>query len=141
MAITPEMFISGSALLALGSMVLAFILLLVVGLYVYFALVWMTVAKKLKYDKAWLAWIPIVQLVLFPILAKKKESAWPWVFIFLVPIVNAVFLIIWTWVIFERRKYPGWLALVPLVGIIPFVGLFAGIANLIIWGLVAWSDR
>jgi len=127
---------------ALSAFFAAFLIaaiIIAIALYVYFALVLSTLAKKLKHgDIAWLAWIPIANLALFPILADKE---WPWVFIFLVPIVNIVFMIIWTWAIFEKRKYPGWLALIPLVSFIPIIGWLAGIANLVILGLVAWADR
>lgn len=141
MAITPEMLFGAGALMALGGIVIGLILVTLLVFYVYFALVMMTIAGKLKYDKGWLAWIPLVQFVLFPILAKKKQRAWPWVFILLIPIVNIVFIIMWSWKIFERRKYPGPLALVCLAGVIPFIGWIAGIANAVIWGLVAWYDR
>jgi hypothetical protein len=114
-------------------------ILAMIALYVYWAFVLMTIAKKLKRkDLAWLAWIPIANLALFPILAKKH---WAWVFIFLVPIANAVFFFIWSWNIFEQRNYPGWLCLIALAGIIPYLGWAASIANLVIWGLVAWKDR
>ena len=109
-----------------------------IAVYVYSALAWMTIAKKLKYDKGWLAWIPIASFFLLPILAKKK---WTWGFIFLVPIVNIVFMIIWTWDIYEQRKYPGWLSLLPILGIIPIINWLAGIAQLVVIGLVAWSDK
>jgi len=114
------------------------ILLIAVAVYVYTAFVWMTIAKKLKYDKPWLAWIPVANFFLFPILAKKN---WVWGFILLVPIVNMVFLIIWTWNIYEQRKYPGWLSLAPIISIIPAIGFLGAIAQFVIWGLVAWSDR
>lgn len=130
-----------AAAFALLGTFLIFLLLVFVGLYVYFAWAFMTIARKLKYKKAWLAWIPLAQFALFPILAKKKESAWPWVFILLVPFANFVFMIIWTWKIYEYRKYPGALALISLASFIPFLGFFAGIANLVVWGLVAWHDR
>ena len=113
------------------------IFIVAIGFYIYHALVLMTIAKKLKYKNAWIAWIPIVQLALYPILAKKE---WPWVFMFLVPIANLVFAIMWTWKIFERRKYPGWLSLVFLLGIIPGLNVLAGIAYIVIFGLVAWKD-
>ncbi len=119
-----------------GMVVLAVILS--IALYVYYAFVWMTIAKKLKYKKAWLAWIPVANLFLIPILAKKD---WVWGFMFLVPIANVVFFFIWTWNIFETRKYPGWLALVPLLGIIPMFGAIASVAYLVILGLVAWKDN
>ncbi len=108
-----------------------------IALYVYYAWAWMTIAKKLKYEKAWLAWIPIANLFLIPILAEKD---WPWGFIFIVPIANIVFYIMWTWKIFEKRKYPGWLSLVILLSFIPMLSAIAGIANLVIVGLVAWKD-
>ncbi|MBT3814805.1 hypothetical protein HOE37_03610 [Candidatus Woesearchaeota archaeon] len=116
-------------------------LLLFAAIYVYLAFVWMTIAKKLDYDKGWLAWIPLAQFALLPILAKKRENAWPWVFIILVPIVGGVFAIMWNWQIFERRNYPGWLSLIPILAIIPVVGYVATLANLVILGLVAWMDR
>ena len=59
---------------ALGAAMLVWALIIGIALYVYYAFALMTIARKLKYDKGWLAWIPIVQLVLFPILAKKKQS-------------------------------------------------------------------
>jgi len=111
--------------------------LIVIGLYVYTALAFMTIAKKLRYDKPWLAWIPVANLFLIPILAKKN---WAWGFIFLVPIANIVFFFIWMWNIYEQRKYPGWLSLVPLLSFIPFIGIFVSLANLIILGFVAWKD-
>jgi len=109
-----------------------------IALYVYYALVWMTIAKKLKYKKPWLAWIPVANFFLIPILAKKD---WVWGFMFFVPIAGAVFFFIWTWNIYEQRKYPGWLCLAPVLGFIPVVGFLGGIAQLVIMGLVAWMDR
>lgn len=126
---------------AMAGAMIGFGLLLFAGVYIYMAFAWMTIAKKLNYDKGWLAWIPLVQFALLPILAKKRENAWPWVFILLVPIVGMVFIIMWTWQIFELRNYPGWLALIPLLGFIPVLGWLATLANFIIVGLVAWKDR
>jgi len=117
---------------------IVFIVLLSIALYVYYAFVWMTIARKLKYKYPWLAWIPIANFFLVPILAKKD---WTWGFMFLVPIANIVFFFIWTWNIFEQRKYPGWLALIPLAGFIPVVGGLAGLAYLVILGFVAWKDK
>ncbi|RMF55100.1 hypothetical protein D6745_03185 [Candidatus Woesearchaeota archaeon] len=108
------------------------------ALYIYTAFAWMAIAKKLKYAKPWLAWIPIANLFLLPILAKKH---WAWGFIFIVPIVNIIFFMIWTWNIYEQRKYPGWLALVPILAFVPSISWLVSLANLVILGLVAWADR
>jgi len=125
-----------SSILALLAAMAVIAIIVAIALYVYTAFVWMTIAKKLKYKKSWLAWIPIANMFLIPILAKKD---WTWGFIFLVPIVNVVFVFIWTWNIFEQRKFPGWLSLIPLLTVIPYVGGLAAIAYLAVLGIVAWS--
>jgi hypothetical protein len=119
------------ALLALG-------VVLTIAVWVYFGFVLQTIAKKLKYKKDWLAWVPVARWALIPILAKKH---WAHVFWFLLPIVNIVLLVVWMWKIYERRKYPGALALIFIAHAIPFVSWAAWIANLIVLGLVAWRDK
>jgi hypothetical protein len=132
--LTAGMF-GGLAGLFAGLFVVA--LIVSIALYVYIALAWQTIGRKLGYENSWIAWIPIVQLALIPILAEKE---WPWVFILLVPIVNLVFIIIWTWKIFERRNYPGWLSLLPILSIIPLLNIIVSIGYLVLIGLVAWKD-
>ena len=114
--------------------VLAFILC--AGLYVYWALAWSTILKKLKYKKSWLAWVPIAQIA--PIL-EVGGFHWAWIFLILIPILGwialFVLIIIATWRIFEKRKYPGWLS---LSMIIPKIG---GILYLITIGFVAWKNK
>lgn len=138
-----NIFYPGTSLVGMvGAFWEMFLVLMVIGCivaYVYFALVLSTIAKKLKHKEiAWLAWVPIAQAFLIPILAKK---GWYWGFMFLVPIAGIVFWVIWTWNIFEQRKYPGWLSLVGLLGFIPMVGWLAMVANAVVWGLVAWRDQ
>jgi len=118
-----------------GFFALAFVLGL--AFYAYWAWAMMTIAKKLGYKNPWLAWIPVANLFLIPILAEKK---WPWGFLFFVPIVNFVFMIIWMWKVYERRRYPGALSLIWLGSLVPFLNMLAWIANLIVIGLVAWND-
>jgi hypothetical protein len=103
-----------------------------VAIYVYVAMAWSTIARKMKYGKHWLAWIPLANLFLIPILAKKR---WEWGFIFLVPLVNLAFFIIWTWKIFEMRKFPGWFSLSVLI---PKAG---SILYLVAIGFVAWYRK
>jgi len=121
-----------------GAVMMFFILIFGVALYIYYGFAFSTIAKKLKYKQDWLAWIPIANLFLLPILAKKQ---WQWGFLLFVPIANIVFAIIWLWAIYERRKYPGWLSLIPIAMIIPMIGWLAGIAQLIVIGFVAWKDQ
>ena len=133
-----EDFMLGGIFGVLFATLLVLAILIIIGLYVYMALAFSTIAKKLKYKNPWLAWIPLAQLALIPILAKKK---WTWVFMFLVPIANFVFFIIWMWKIYERRKYPGALSLIYIGQVIPLVHLAASIANLVILGIVAWNNK
>jgi hypothetical protein len=123
----------------------AFLLLsiiIAIASYVYFALVWFTIAKKLGYKNPWLAWIPVANLAM---ILQLGGFHWAWIFLLLIPILGwiAVFvlMIISTWRIFEKRKYPGWLSLAPLLSINPFIGGIAGIAFLVILGIVAWVDK
>ena len=127
-----------AGLLGLIAAFLVLALILMVALYVYVALALSTIAKKLKYNQPWLAWIPVANLFLLPILAKKH---WAWGFIFLVPIINIVFAIIWTWKIYERRGYPGALSLIIIATCIPVLGFLAIIASLIVLGIVAWNKK
>tara|TARA_Y100000310_G_scaffold338638_2_gene428835 strand:+ start:411 stop:845 length:435 start_codon:yes stop_codon:yes gene_type:complete len=111
-------------------------LLFIAAFYVYTALAWMTIARKLKHKRPWLAWIPIVNISLILQLGKFH---WAWVFLILIPVAGwiALFIlsIIATWRIFEKRKYPGWFSLAPLV---PKIG---GLLYLIAIGFVAWADK
>ena len=121
----------GGFLMALGIFIIGLILL---ALYIYSSLAWYTIAKKLKYVNGWLAWIPIINLVL---VLQLGGFGWAWIFLLLIPILGwiALFIlvIIATWRIFEKRKYPGWFS---LAMIIPKVG---GILYLIAIGFVAWG--
>ena len=125
--------IIGGAILALG---LAVAIVIVLALYIYFAMAWMTIANKLKYKRAWLAWIPIANVAM---ILQLGGFNWLWIFLILIPILGwialAVLAIIATWRIFEKRNYPGWFS---LSMIIPEVG---GILYMIAIGFVAWSDR
>jgi len=128
----------GGALGALFGALLVLGIIIVIAVWVYMGFVLQTLSKKLRYKKDWLAWIPVARWALIPILTKKH---WANVFWFILPIVNVILLIIWTWKIYERRKYPGALSLIFIGHAIPFIGWLAGIANLIVLGIVAWKDK
>jgi hypothetical protein len=122
-----------SALIGIGILIL---LLIFLAFYIYFAMAWMTIAKKLKYKKAWLAWIPFANISM---ILRLGGFHWAWVFLILIPYLGwlalTVLCIIATWRIFEKRNYPGWFS---LSMIIPQVGF---ILYLIAIGFVAWKDK
>lgn len=92
--------------------------LLLIVLYVYFALCLQLIAKKTSTPNAWLAWIPIANIFLFLQVAQKP--LW-WFILILIPIVNIVIGIILWMKVAERRSKPSWLGIlviVPIVGII-----------------------
>lgn len=119
--------------LALG---IVFILFFLIGIYVYYSLAWHTTAKKLKYRYPWIAWVPILNLIL---ILQIGGFYWAWIFLILIPIFGwlALFIIIIvaTWRIFEKRRYPGWFSLAP---IIPQIG---GVLYLISIGFLAWGQK
>ena len=110
--------------------------ILFIAIYVYFAMAWMTIAQKLKYKKAWLAWIPFANVSM---ILQLGGFHWAFVFLFLIPvfgwIVLFVLMIIATWRILEKRKYPGWFSLSMIV---PRVG---GILYAIVIGFAAWGKN
>lgn len=129
----------------IAAMFAAFMLIAVVVsiiVYIYSSLVLFTIGKKLGYKHSWLAWIPIANLAM---ILQLGNFHWALVFLLLVPILGtiavAVLLIISLWRIYEKRKYSGWLSLVPLLSVIPVVGFLAGIAHLVIMGVVAWKNK
>jgi len=111
-------------------------LIIMAMFYVYNALAWYTIGKKLKYKYSWLAWIPIAK---WAMVLQMGGFHWAWVFLFLIPLLGwiplFVLLIIATWKIYDKRKYPGWFSLAILI---PELG---GLLYIIIIGFVAWKDR
>ena len=108
-----------------GFIVICFLLTLV--MYVYMALALQTIANKTNTENAWLAWIPIVNIILMLNVAKKP--IW-WFILFLIPLVNIVVAILVWMGVAEARNKPGWwgvLLIIPVIGII-------------VPGYLAWSD-
>ncbi len=111
---------------ALGAFALVFV---VIGLaaYVYMALALSTIAKKTNTENPWMAWIPIINIILMLNIAKKP--LW-WIVLCLVPFLNIVIFIILWMGIAEARNKPNWWGILIIV---PFVGL-------IVPGYLAWAD-
>lgn len=86
-------------------------------MYVIIAFFLMKIAKKAGRTDGWMAWIPILNIVLMIQIAGK---AWWWIFLFLIPLVNIV-LAFYIWIeIAKKMGKPGWygvLMIVPLVNI------------------------
>lgn len=128
-------FLGGMVTAGFFALAVALIVIFSIVVYIYTSLAWYTIGRKLKYKKAWLAWIPIAN---FAMILEMGGFHWAWVFLILIPILGwialGVLLIIACWKIFEKRNYPGWFCLVSLI---PEVG---GILAMIIIGFVAWKD-
>jgi hypothetical protein len=97
------------------------------AIYIYIAYSVMVIANKTDTPNGWLAWIPIVNLYLMCKIGGKP--GW-WLILFLVPLVNIIFLILVWMAISEARGKAGWLG---ILMIIPFL-------NLILPGYLAFSD-
>jgi hypothetical protein len=124
-----------------GAMI-AFVVILIIGLWIYTSFAYMEIAKKLKYKYPGLAWVPFARGAM---ILQLGGFNWALIFLLLVPVLGwiavAILYYISKWRIFEKRKYSGWLALIPLAGMIPFLSIFAEVAFLIALGFVAWQDK
>lgn len=117
----------GAAGLAALAGMMMFFLIFALAMYIYTSLALQTIAKKTNTENAWMAWIPIINILLMLNIAKKP--LW-WIILCLIPLVNIVILIIVWMGIAEARNKPNWwgiLMIVPLV-------------NLIVPGYLAWAD-
>jgi len=143
MAIDPNT-VGGAALgsgITAGLIALGFIALLIfIGVYIYFALAGVAVAKKMKHQRPWLAWIPFANISLW---LQMGGFHWAWVFLMLIPILGwiaiLVLIIIAHWRVYEILKFPGWLSLAILLDI--FATGLGVIAHGVIIGIVAWSKN
>lgn len=136
-----ESMMLGGILAALAGMIFVAIIVGVV-VYIYSALALQTIGKKLKHKHPWLAWIPIASNAM---VLQMGGFHWAWIFLLLIPYAGwlaiGILTIISFWRIFEKRKYAGAWSLLIIGTAIPFVGIFFGIAHLVILGLVAWQKN
>lgn len=95
--------------------------------YVYHSLALQTIAEKTNTENPWLAWIPIINIILMLNIARKP--IW-WIILFLIPLVNIVIIIIVWMAIAEARNKPNWWGIL----------LIVPVANIIVPGYLAWSD-
>ncbi len=113
--------------IAAASGLFGVVLLLGAAAYIYSALAVQTIAQKTNTENPWMAWIPIVNIILLLNIAKKP--IW-WILLMFIPLVNVVVAIMVWMAVAEARNKPSWwgiLLIVPLVGVI-------------VPGYLAWSD-
>ncbi len=104
-------------ILAILAGIFLFMSFILLALHIYLAISLMKIAKKSNTSNAWLAWIPILNVILMLQIAKKP--LW-WFFLFLVPIVNIIFsVLVWIEIAKAVGKPEWWGILI----IIPFVGI------------------
>jgi hypothetical protein len=94
----------------------AFLLVLV---YVFFAYCLSLIAKKTEQtERAWWAWIPIMQVLL---ILRSAKLEWWWIFLFLIPFVNiAVAIYVWVRIAKALGKHAIWGVLM----VVPAIDLF-----------------
>jgi hypothetical protein len=112
---------------AMAGGMLVFVLLIGLAAYIYIALAVQTIAQKTNTENPWMAWIPVVNLVLLLNIAKKPN--W-WIVLFLIPLANIVIAVIVWMGVAEARNKPNWWGILMIVPV----------ANLIVPGYLAWSD-
>ncbi len=110
----------------LGGFLVVLVVFLVAA-YVYSALALQTIARKTNTENPWLAWIPVANLVLMVMIAKKP--IW-WFLLCLVPLVNIVMLVLIWMGIAEARGKPNWWGILTIVPVV----------NIIVPGYLAWAD-
>jgi len=118
---------SGAAGAMVAGAVFLVMFVIFVVFYIYMALALQTIAKKTNTENAWLAWIPIANIVLMLNIGKKP--VW-WIILFFIPLVNLVMVILTFMAIAEARKKPNWWGILMIVPVV----------NLIVPGYLAWSD-
>ena len=116
---------AGTALAVFGG-ILLFILFFVIIIYVYTAICVMKMAKKTGTENAWMAWIPILNLILLIQIARKP--IW-WIIFFFIPILNIIFAILVWMAVAKALGKPEWLGILMIVPV----------ANFIILGYLAFS--
>lgn len=115
---------AGMMAFAFGMMI--FMLILVLAIYIFYAVCLMKIAKKTGTPNGWFAWIPILNVVLMLQIAKKP--IW-FLILFLVPLANIIIMILVWMAIAKELKKPDWLGVLMIVPI----------ANLIVPAYLAFS--
>ncbi len=113
--------------IGLGIVGLLIPLVILLGVYIYFAFCFQVIARKTNTENGWLAWIPIANIYLMCQIAGKP--AW-WLILFFIPLVNIIVSILIFMGIAEARNKPSWIGILMIVPVI----------NILIPGYLAFSD-
>ena len=120
--------VASSAGTAVFGVLMLFFLVFGLIMYIYFSLSLMKIAQKLNVENAWLAWIPLLNLIVFFQAAGKP--VW-WILLMFVPFVNLIIMIISWMAIAKNLGKPEWLGILMIVPI----------ANIILPGYLAFSKK
>lgn len=91
---------------AAGGIVALVMLGITAVFYIYFAIAFQTMAKKTNTPNGWMAWLPLLNVILMVKIAQKP--AWWAALILLVPFVNLIMTIIVMMEISKRLGKPDW---------------------------------
>ncbi|HLC78710.1 MAG TPA: hypothetical protein VJH92_06310 [Candidatus Nanoarchaeia archaeon] len=132
---------------AIGALTLLFIMLL--GLYAYVCFAWMSIFKKMKVAKPWLAFVPFVNVAIW---YQISGLNWKWIFLMLLPFflepIKGIYIGTIPWilllakshiVVFQKLKYSKWLVLSVAVWFIPYLKYLGYLSYLVIIAIVAWK--
>lgn len=86
--------------------------------YLYFSICIYKIAQKTGVENAWLAWIPIINIV--PLLQAGGKPIW-WIILMFIPLLNIVIAIIVWMAVAENRGKPSWIGILIIV---PIVNIF-----------------
>jgi hypothetical protein len=106
---------------------LLIVCIILLAAYVYHSLALQAIATKTNTENPWLAWIPIVQIILMLNIAKKP--IW-WIILCFIPGVGIVMLVLVWMGIAEARNKPNWWGILIIVPVV----------NFIVPGYLAWAD-
>jgi hypothetical protein len=124
--------ILGGAGAIFGGIIAIFAIILSLGMYIYTSIALMKIAKRLNYENAWFAWIPILNMVL---VLKMGDMNPLLVLLILIPglggLALAIISIIALMKVCEKLGYDKLLALLVLIPI----------GNLILLGMLAWGKK
>ena len=102
---------------------LGFLVVTAIVYYVIFALSLYKIAKRTKTEHAWFAWIPLLNVILVAMMARKE---WWWgliaIVVGIIPILggiaSAIITIYLFWLLTERLGKPGPLSLLMLIPVV-----------------------